>query len=78
MSQTDTNECSNNNKCSYFCFGLPNKNFSCQCPDNMIKSGNICLCPGEKEPFANGTCPSGISIHLDHLMLIVMIIYFKY
>lgn len=59
MSQTDTNECSNNNKCSHFCFGLPNQKYSCQCPDNMSKSDRICLCPGHMEPFANGTCPSG-------------------
>ncbi|XP_050441242.1 sortilin-related receptor-like isoform X2 [Adelges cooleyi] len=58
MSQTDTNECANTNVCSHFCFGLPDKKFSCQCPDSMNKSGNICLCPGQKEPYANGTCPS--------------------
>ncbi|XP_050528252.1 sortilin-related receptor-like isoform X2 [Daktulosphaira vitifoliae] len=58
MSQVDTNECANNNICSHFCFGLPDQKFSCQCPDNMNKSGNICLCPGLKEPFANGSCPS--------------------
>lgn len=59
MSQIDTNACSNNsNKCSHFCFGLPNQMFSCQCPDNMSKSDGSCLCPGFKEPFSNGTCPS--------------------
>lgn len=59
MSQTDTNACSSNNSCSYFCFGLPNQKFTCQCPDNMSKSDDFCLCPGLKEPFENGTCPSG-------------------
>lgn len=59
MSQTDTNACSNNTSCSYFCFGLPNQKFTCQCPDNMSKSDDFCLCPGLKEPFENGTCPSG-------------------
>uniref|UniRef100_A0A2S2QL46 Sortilin-related receptor n=1 Tax=Sipha flava TaxID=143950 RepID=A0A2S2QL46_9HEMI len=57
MSQIDTNACASN-KCSHFCFGLPNQKFSCQCPDNMSKSDDICLCPGLKEPFVNGTCPS--------------------
>lgn len=69
MSQIDTNECSNNSKCSHFCFGLPNQMFSCQCPDNMSKSDNSCLCPGLKEPFANGTCPSGKLIFVIVLIL---------
>lgn len=61
MSQTDTNACSTSNKCSHFCFGLPNQKLSCQCPDNMSKSNDMCLCPGLKDPFTNGTCPSGNS-----------------
>jgi len=73
MSQIDTNACSNNsNKCSHFCFGLPNQMFSCQCPDNMSKSDGSCLCPGFKEPFSNGTCPSGKSI------IILVLIFYQY
>jgi hypothetical protein len=78
MSQTDTNACASN-KCSHFCFGLPNQKFSCQCPDNMSKSDDICLCPGLKEPFVNGTCPSGNTICLrllnffySHLIYVIL------
>jgi len=77
MSQTGTNECSTNNKCSHFCFGLPNQKFSCQCPDNMSKSDDICLCPGLKEPYANGTCPSGIKLFYNFLAINIPL-QFKY
>lgn len=70
MSQMDTNACSNNTKCSHFCFGLPNQKFSCQCSDNMSKSNDNCLCPGLKEPFSNGTCPSG-NLFVFYFLLIV-------
>lgn len=43
----------------------------------MSKSDDICLCPGLKEPYANGTCPSGIKLFYNFLAINIPL-QFKY
>ncbi|XP_075232916.1 sortilin-related receptor-like [Lycorma delicatula] len=56
--QEGNNTCGNkHNACSHLCFALPDNKHRCLCPDDMVQSGNSCLCEGNVKPFANNTCP---------------------
>lgn len=57
--QEGSNACDKSN-CSHICVGAPRGEFSCLCPNGMVRSNhtNECVCPGGQKAFANLTCPS--------------------
>lgn len=58
--QVGTNACSENNAkdaCEALCLGMPKGNFSCLCPDGLTNKNGKCLCPGDKVPNKDMTCP---------------------
>lgn len=55
--QEATNACANKSLCSHICVGAPQSKYTCLCPDEMKMVNGQCLCPGDKPPFKNGTCP---------------------
>lgn len=55
--QSGTNACSRQHNCTHICVGAPKQQFTCLCPDGMIKAPNgDCLCPGTKHSAPNRTC----------------------
>jgi len=57
--QEGTNACSNKTKplCSHLCLGKPGNQYVCLCPNGMKEDNGTCMCPGNKLPNVNGTCP---------------------
>ncbi|GFG37795.1 hypothetical protein Cfor_11613, partial [Coptotermes formosanus] len=63
--QQGTNACSNHTKpvCTHLCLGKPGNQHVCLCPDGMElnRENGTCMCPGNKLPSVNGTCPEANS-----------------
>ncbi|XP_039293247.1 sortilin-related receptor-like [Nilaparvata lugens] len=56
--KSDDFACLGQHDCSHLCFNLPGKQHTCLCPDDLVQSGNMCLCEGTRVvPYPNSTCP---------------------
>ena len=42
-------------KCDFICLPVGEKNYTCECPDNLHKKGITCSCP-TGETLVNGEC----------------------
>ena len=42
-------------KCDFICLPVGEKNYTCECPDNLHKRGDTCKCP-TGETLVNGEC----------------------
>ena len=42
-------------KCDFICLPVGEKNYTCECPDNLQKKGDTCKCP-TAETLVNGEC----------------------
>lgn len=66
----------NKSLCSHICVGAPNGGHVCLCPDEMKMVNGVCMCPGDKPPFKNGTCPQGrLPIAASSLFLVCDIMF---